>query len=143
MDWIYPKGIAERFMKRSEIFLLKCLFLLFFLDSVYIKLVIPMSTAESLSSLFLELPEMCSRLTLPKTEVLIFLEKCSDGIKAVGSTKALGYAPKPSGASGTDSPAELGCTNSLDVNRDSHGRVGAAAVTVVKINLEHEDEIHS
>lgn len=108
------------------------------------KLIILMFTAQSLLSLFHHLSGMCSRNTLPKTEVLMVLEKWdSDGIKGVGSTKAcVGSALKPSGA---DFPVELehGCTNPLDVSRNSHGRVGAVTVTVVKINLEDEDEIHS
>lgn len=54
------------------------------------KLVIPLPTAESLSSLFHDLPAMCSRHALLTTEVLMVLEKRSGEIKGVGSIKHMG-----------------------------------------------------
>lgn len=54
------------------------------------KLIIPMSTAESLSSLLHDLPGMWSRHILPKTEVFELWKSIQMGFKVLGAQKSVG-----------------------------------------------------
>lgn len=53
-------------------------------------MIIPMSAAESLSSLLHDLPGTCSRHFLPRTEVFEFWKNVQMGFKVLGAQRSVG-----------------------------------------------------